>query len=286
MARTLDDEDKALLTPEEIEAMEEEDAADLDKPEPEAITEENLDEVIGTAETTDGPPASAPEPALAAIAKPTATFTEADQARLGEIGEKRAAITEQGDEGELTFKEMEEQRAALDKEARALEAKQIRDEERQKAYEDQVEAIADASWNKACATFFSEQGVDPAKLTPEVGEPFNDIVLAVTGGPLGAGETEAAQLAMALKIFEAKHPGKWPGKPTPAPAEKAKPVPEAAERLLPPTLGGLPATENDGIGDNRFAALDRLMETDPIRYENAVKAMSKTDREAYLAAAS
>lgn len=295
MARELDDADKALLTPEEIEAMQEDDASDLDKPVPETITEENLDEALGTGDgeaedvkAEEEPKAPAVEPVpLAAIEKPTPTFTDADKARIDEIATARAAITDKADEGELTFKEMQEQVAALDKEARDLETKQIRDEERQKAYDDQIEAIGDASWNKACATFFAEQNVDPAKLTPEVGEPFNDIVLAVTGGPLGAGETEAGQLAIALGIFNAKHPGKWPGKvaaPAPAPKPEAKTVPAAAERLIPPTLGGLPATEIEGVGDARFAALDRMQEADPKRFETVLAAMSKADREAYLMA--
>jgi hypothetical protein len=52
----------------------------------------------------------------------------------------------------------------------------------------------------------------------------------------------------------------------------------------PPTLANVPAASATETEDGRWAKLDRLMETDPERYERELAKLSDADREAYLAA--
>jgi hypothetical protein len=52
----------------------------------------------------------------------------------------------------------------------------------------------------------------------------------------------------------------------------------------PPTLANVPAASATETEDGRWAKLDRLIETDPERYERELAKLSDADREAYLAA--
>jgi hypothetical protein len=71
---------------------------------------------------------------------------------------------------------------------------------------------------------------------------------------------------------------------TPPPANDPKKG-ERKQPELPPTLRSVPAAESADTSGNRFAALDRLLETDPMAHEEALAKMSRADRDAYMAAA-
>lgn len=73
-------------------------------------------------------------------------------------------------------------------------------------------------------------------------------------------------------------------------AKTEKPVVPKAETpakkdlKLPPTLAKTPSAEANETSGNKYAALDRLQQSDPIKYEAEVAKMSDAERDAYMAA--
>ena len=47
----------------------------------------------------------------------------------------------------------------------------------------------------------------------------------------------------------------------------------------------MPAADVEDTSGNRFAVLDRMSNTDPLGFEEALSKMSQADRDAYLASA-
>jgi hypothetical protein len=66
--------------------------------------------------------------------------------------------------------------------------------------------------------------------------------------------------------------------PQQKPLAKKKPV-------VPPTLGKIPAAEGNDTSGGKFAVLDRMADTDPIRFESELGKLSESERERYLAQA-
>ena len=60
-------------------------------------------------------------------------------------------------------------------------------------------------------------------------------------------------------------------------------TPAKQEKRTVPNIGNLPQSDISETDNGRFAALDRLIETDPIKFEETLAKMSAADREAYLA---
>lgn len=62
---------------------------------------------------------------------------------------------------------------------------------------------------------------------------------------------------------------------------EAKPKPKKPVEV-PPTLAKVPSAEIDDMSGGKYAELDRLAQTDPLRYERELGRMSDAERERYL----
>ena len=306
----LDDATLESLTEEEIAALEEDedeggsdeieadDGAEgaADAPEEDESDEDEPEE---DGDEADEPPAPAAKPAEAAPAPttapavadeeampaaPVAKFSAEDATRLEAIATERAKLITAADEGEETFEDLGKKLAALEREAAKLEIKKEADAEALAAYRTQ----ADVAWNRSVSAWFKAQGLDqenPESLPDAVFEGFDAVVQQVTGSGLASGLSVSKTLDMALAAYQAKAPGKWPGKAAATPpAKPGKPARGQREVLIPPRIDDIAApAEGGGVEDGRYAALDRLMERDPDKYEAKLAGMSEAARDAYLA---
>lgn len=301
MARELTEHDKQFLTPAEMAAIEEDGGAGLVDTRTIDVTGVDEDEDEGSehedASDDDGAPNADAPPAQVETAEPihpapafTPTFTEADRAQLETIEAKRAEITQQADDGELSFAEAQAKLKEIDGEAAPILRKQIRDEERQAIYEEQNQE----AWNDAVRAFLVDTKVDPTKISDEHWERLDAISRSLTGSPaLVQGMDMGKQVQEVFRLFDAQNPGAWAGaKPWEAKAAPHRAVetkatdPKAPNEVqVPPTLGGLPSSDaGSGVEDGRFAALDRLAETDPLRYERELARLPEDVLDAYMRA--
>lgn len=193
-------------------------------------------------------------------------------ARLQAIPAERDAIYDRYELGDLDAKAMRAELAKLDDEA--MQAR-LRIERASIA-----EEMAAASWQRSVEDFVRDnQIVAKNHLTWAA---FDQAVRAVTGDKASAGLSDRAQLQKAFVLFSEAF-----GITQPA-TQKAQSatVPEKTEkprRDVPPTLATIPAAAITGTEDNRFSALDRLADNDPIAFEDAIARMSDADRQAYFA---
>ncbi|KDR25955.1 hypothetical protein [Caballeronia zhejiangensis] len=215
----------------------------------------------------EGAGASGEQPRPAFVAEAPA---DAD-ARLKEIADKKGELRKQYDDGDITFDEFEEARDSLGKQEREIE----RALDKAAIAADMAQQQAKNDWNSAVGSFlkantqYKEGSVLYRALDMEVKRvanenprlSYNEIlakahegIVAEFGAP--AGKTEQAK--------EETKPG------------VKKPV-------LPPTLRNVPSAEHADTSGNKYAALDRLAETDPMAYEEQLARMSKAERDAYCA---
>ena len=292
----LTEEDKAQLSPEEVEALEalEDDPEGELDPGDEEIDENDADENDADGDDGDGddgdddgeeaagkadaPPADEPKPA-AAPAEPLEAyvpqFTKADADALKTVKADMATLDEQVEEGDISFDDWRAKRAVLEEKKTELDVKRRTDE----AEGARFATRAAAAWNSACESWFNAQKIDPKTLPQDALTAFDAVVRSVTGSDLGEGLSMEAQLDLARAIFEQRG-GVWP---SPA-AKGGKPRRRTQETLIPPSLADLGTADGAGAGDGEFARLDRLLSTKPLEYEAAIMKLSPERREAYLQA--
>ncbi|AOJ09653.1 hypothetical protein WS71_20290 [Burkholderia mayonis] len=206
------------------------------------------------------------------------------EAKLKEIGEKKVTLVEQFDNGDITAKEYQTQLDALNKDERSLEraldkaqtAAEMRHQQEMSAWLGEVKDFTSKAhpeystsrvrWT-ALDTFVKEIGSDPANASmsgQDILAKAHEMVVADLG--------EATAKADAGK----KDGGRVDDK-------AGKPL-KGAKIDPPPTLAKVAAAENQDVEGGRWAALDRLQETDPEAHEEKLMKMSAEDRDAYLAA--
>lgn len=280
----LTEEDKAQLSPEEIEALEaldddpegDLDPGEVDPEEGDGENEEEGEDGKGDEPEAEQPPAKKDDPAPAEeTPAPEAyvpQFTKADAETLRTVKADMAILDEQVEEGDISFADWREKRALLEEKKADLDLKKRSDEIEETNFVKRTEA----AWNSACANWFGAQNIDPKTIPQDALAAFNAVVLTVTGGDLGDGLSMEAQLDLALSIFEQRG-GVWP-----VAAKGDKPRRRTREALIPPTVADLGAADGGGVEDGEFARLDRLLNTKPLEYEAAVMKLSPERRETYL----
>lgn len=195
-------------------------------------------------------------------------------ARLDEIKTKKEELAEQFDNGDLTGREYQSQLDALNKDERAIE---------QSIFKAQLAAeISETQARNAwIATTKSFLDAHPEYTSsPSLYSALNHFVKEIAKDEANNAMTGHEILAEAHRIVKEELGGGVAK--TPAPADK-KPAAEDKRSEIPTTLAKLPAAEIDDTSGNRFAALDRLADSDPLAYEAQLARMSPADRDAYLA---
>lgn len=217
------------------------------------------------------PPADAEEPAPAPLL--VANAPEDATARLAELATQKEELATKFDDGEMSAKEYQTQLDALAKEERKIELDLHK-----------AQIAAEMQAQQARNTFLREvQEFTAGTIYKESALAWNTLDAAVRA----VGSDPANAALTGRQILEKAHAEvlKDPvlaaafgtRQPKPEKAEAKKPAP-----TIPPTLGRVPAAETEDTSGNRFAALERLLETDPIAYEKAVGKLSPAELDAFL----
>lgn len=253
--------EEAGETPEEAEA-----GAD---PQPDDDVSDEPVQDDGEAVATDEPEPAAP--VLIAHAPQDLDHT------LTEIAQRKEALIEQFDNGELTAKEYQQQVDALARQEREIERVKFKAELAEDIHRQQQAN----DWAAEVKRFTGDNKVYTTN--KYAWNALDQAVREIANNPENASLSGRQILEKAhSELSEAFGWGKQAEAPAAKPTVQPKQPIKHAEP--PPTLGKLPAAEMNDAAGNRFAALDRLMDSDPIAYEEALGRLSASERDAYLSA--
>ena len=274
------------LTDEERAALAEEEGASEAQP--------NADDGEGAANAADEPAANAEpaaaadgaaaEPAAAAEPTPPAADEVQQQStpvlvaalpadievKLAEISSKKEALLDSFDNGDVTAKEYQQQLDTLAKEERAIERQQDR-ADLAKQMEDQR---LKNEWESTCNRFV--EGNSVYKEMPWLYMQLDAKVRELASKPETANWAGQKFLDEAHKQLVEQYKLPTDNK------QVAKPI--KPPRELPPNLAKVPAAEVEDTNGGQYAVLDRMANSDPMGYEDALSKMSVAQRESYLAA--
>lgn len=205
-----------------------------------------------------------------------AEVPEDAEAILSQLDEKEAEVEQQFEDGDLTAAEYRKELRAIasrrDEINRAMFKADIAREMLEKAELD--------AWKRDVADFMSTTGayIDRSELLKVA---FDRKVREVTGDPANANLSNRQQLLKAHKAFVAEleaagiHVG--------VKAQAKEQPRQKASRPVPPSLARVPSADIETTDDGRFAAIDRLADTDPEAYEAALlKLEQRGELEDYL----
>lgn len=241
-----------------------------------AATPAAKDEPDAAAEAAAEPaPATQPAPLLVVQAPADV------EAKLKEIGDKRADLRKRYDAGDITFDEYDGQKDELAKQERTIE-RQI---DKAQMAADLQEQQRRNEWAQQCESFVTdhpEYNTDKDRF-----DHLNETIKAIAKMPRYQNLTGPQYLAKAhalvqVEFGESAAPA---AAAAAAPAAAAKPAPKAppVAPKLPPNLAHVPAASATEAGEGRYANLDRLQSTNPMAYEEALAKMSESEQSAYLA---
>ena len=296
MAHGLSPEELAMLTPEELAGLEEDDEEEEEleegqpkpKPKPEEEEEEELPEG-GKKPEGEGKPGEQEQPGQqqeeqeepqerrrtrvemfrADVPEDIETQRTALDARWDELAQKF-------DDGDITFAEYNKGIRGLNDERAKLDRAELKAELAQEANQSRSQE----DWANLCEDFVSANPIIGKNET--MWNAFDAKLRQVTAATMNAGgQIGQRDLDKAFKLMQedlgitapAPTPGENKGKPG-----KKTPVD------VPPTLGKVPASQQNDTDDGKYAHLDRLAETDPEKYEAALLRMSDAERDAYMQA--
>lgn len=251
------------------------DESDDDQPTAEELAAQQAateSETLRLQQEADAKKANEQEPA-AALPPPILDVPAMEDApaKLAEITTKKDALATLFDDGELAAKDYQTQLDALNREEREIEraveraeiANTMRVQQARNQFLADVEDFTkDTPYKQSAAAWTA---LDAA--VKMIGQQAESATL--TGKQILA---KAHAEVMKDPVFAAAF--------SKAPAKPAGNKP--ATDNLPPNLGRMPAAELTDTEGNRFAALDRLRETNPIEYEKQVGKLNAADLEAFL----
>lgn len=307
MTNNLDDAARELLTPEELEALNEdlefddtgegddtgeaagegnETQAEAEQPEDDGAAADSEDADAGEA---DAEPVTETADTQQTAPQPEKTRAPAElQAALDDLNKHDNDLFEDYNNGELSEQEYKDQRAALREQSEELLVEKAQAVAKEKASAEQWQNDV-LAYGKQYPEIFA---------SPDLVKAFDAEVRAVTGNAAFSHMSGAEQLKMAharvamspaaygLKSFpELK--GTKP-KEDPKSAAETKKAPQGDDPLgkVPQTLAKTPASDTTAANDDPFAALDRLAESgNPEAYEDAIMKLSDDAREAYMSRA-
>lgn len=217
----------------------------------------------------------AKQPTDPAVPLLVADAPEDAESRLKELSDQKVELADKFDNGDITAKEYQTQLDALNKEERAIEravekaklAAEMRQQQEVNVWLSQVREFTTVHHPEysqsrtrwiALDTFVKEIGSKPENASlsgPEILRMAHEQVVADLGEAPGQSQAKGSR---------------------PLKGSKAQP---------PKTLAKVPAADNTGIEDSRWAALDRLRETDPLAHEEKLMKLSEAERDEYLSRA-
>ena len=286
------EEELALLTPEERAALAEPDEVEEQEELEEKPTEEPKEEPKPKEEPA---PVEEPKPAATVEEQPKKepepepekpvvtprprgvlndTLPDDYQERVAANTTAQDELAQKYEDGDVSFAEFNKGMRKLNEEAMDLRELKMRAE-----IADQSASVSlQQSWDNAMGAFLESH---PEAISSDVRRnAFDHILREVTAPIMAAGGMPGqAEIDKAYGIL-AKEFGLDQKKAEPETKKDPKP-----DNKVPPVLGGLPAASATGTEDGRWAQLDRLIDSDPLRYEEELAKLSVADRDAYLQSA-
>lgn len=207
---------------------------------------------------------------------PILTAEDAEDAdeRLTEIAEQKERLIEQFDDGDLTAKEYQLELDKLAKQEREIEqtvfkaniAREMAEQQQHNEWMAQVDAFLTEN------PHYRQSKLMYQTLDIAVRQVASDEANRNLSGRQIL-EKAHSQIVEQFGLEGEKEAG----------ADKAARKPGRKPISAPPTLARVPAADMTETENTRWSKLDRLMETDPERYEREVAKLSEADHEAYLA---
>lgn len=272
-----------IFNEQELEALTDEERAGL---EDETIVDDNTEVEIGADTTTatndqsskDSPPTEQAATTSEEVAvseppahKPKPLFDTALpddlDARMTSIKEQKKALSAKFDEGEITVSEYQENIDALTDQYQDLREARFKASLAQEAIKSQEVN----TWEQSCDAFLAKHpdiAGDELKYNS-----FDVAVRMTTSDPANAQLSANEMLDKAFARWSSTF-----GAPT-----QQEPAKQAKQKPIVPNIGGLPAADTTETDTNRFTALDALIDSDPLRYQDELMKLSPADRAAYLA---
>ena len=189
------------------------------------------------------------------------------EARLQEISTKKDELLTQFDDGDITAREYQNQLDDLSRQERKIEFEQHEAQLAQKMEQQRLQN----EWTTTCNTFIERNAI--YKDNPRLYKALDAEVRDLAGKPETANWTGQRFLDEAHKNLREAFGFK----------DAAAPAPTAS-RELPPNLAKVPAAEVEDTSGGRFSVLDRLAESDPLAYEEAIGKLTDAERLVYLRA--
>lgn len=227
-------------------------------------------------------PAAATEPSATPGAPLYVATAPADaEAKLAEIGTKKADLRKQYDDGDVTFEDYEAQKDTLVKQEREIE----RQVDKAEIAVEMEEQRRKNQWANDCETFMTtpeHKALYDGEANKEAFGHLNETIIAFAKMPMYGKLSGPQLLDKAHRHIMAER-----GTPVAAPAAAAAPAvakPAVPKPALPPNIASLPSASSNDPGEGRFAGLDRLATTNTEAYEAALAKLSPAEQDAYLAA--
>lgn len=193
--------------------------------------------------------------------------------RLKALDAKEDALVDRFEDGDLTTREYNAELRKVNKERSTLEWQ----EHKAELSEESTQSQREQAWYNTANGFL---GQHPEITANETRYASFDVVLRkvtsaviANGGWPGQAEIEEAYQQWAADLGIKTDPA-----PTPAPAPQ-NPAPKQPD--IPPSLAKVPAAGLEQTDDGKYAALDRLSESDPLAYEEEIAKMNEAEFEAY-----
>lgn len=182
-------------------------------------------------------------------------------------------LAQKYEDGDISFAEFNKGMRKLNEEAMDLREIKMRAEISDQSATNSLQE----HWDTALSGFLGEH---PEAISTDVRRnAFDHILRDITAPIMAAGGMPGrAEIDKAYALLAKEFSLDGAKKPEPAKQEKQP-------NKVPPVLGGLPAASATDTEDGRWAQLDRLIDTDPLRYEAELAKLSDIDRDAYLQSA-
>lgn len=191
--------------------------------------------------------------------------SDADE-QLKAISTQKDELNTKYEDGDITAKEYQQQLDDLFKQERAIERAVDRAE---LAAEMEKQRLVN-EWTFTVNAFIDANPVyrENPRLYRALDQEVKDIANSEEGKALSGAKILAKAHENLSEAFNIAKPG------------KKTPIPKGE---LPPSLHGVPAADANDVSGGKWAGLDRLANTNPIAYEEALMKMPDSERDAYLA---
>ncbi|MND20866.1 hypothetical protein D3C76_47960 [compost metagenome] len=200
------------------------------------------------------------------------------EAKLADIDKREDDISQKFEDGDLTTSEYRAELRKLERERGGIERQQLEAD----LARNMNEAQATARWEENVKLFLADH--------PEISKSelrwgaFDTVVRKVTAETMKDGKNPGmADLKKAYRQW-ADDLGIEAPKPKAEQKAEAKTdtKSEKPKREIPPSLAKVPSAEISDTDDGKWAYLDRLIDTEPLKFEAALGKLSEADQDAYL----